>query len=76
MCKSTSILKTVLKKDEWIKGKYYVSVSKYVNTIVCDSRKQKALKWFKKITHFCNRLNEIIVYIPKRPPIDIPIKYF
>lgn len=76
MCKNTSMLKTVLKKDEWIKGKYCVAVSKYVNTIVCDSSKSKAVKWFKKITHFYNRLNDIIVYMPERPPIDIPIKYF
>ena len=77
------MLKTILKKDDWIKGKYYVKVNTYVNQIICDSKKPKVLKLFKKITNFRNRMffdnyienKEIIVYMPERPTIDIPIKY-
>lgn len=77
------MLKTILKKDDWVKGKYYVKVNAYVNQIICDSKKPKVLKLFKKITNFRNRMffddyienKEIIVYMPEKPIIDIPIKY-
>ena len=75
MCEDTSFLKTVLKKDDWIKGKYFVKVNKYVNTIVCGSKKRRVIKQFKKINHFYNTLNEIVVYMREKPTIDIPIKY-
>ncbi|MBO7716867.1 MAG: hypothetical protein J6S85_25100 [Methanobrevibacter sp.] len=77
------MLKTVLKKEDWIKGRYYTKVNCYVTQLVCASNKPKVRKYFKKITNFRNRSyfdnfienKEIIVYMTERPTIDIPIEY-
>ena len=80
--------KALLKKDDWQNGRYHLIVEGdfEVLRIRLDSNKNKVAKWFDKITGFDNRWYEIeeneyhwrfawklIVYLPEKPPIDIPV---
>ena len=80
--------KALLKKDDWKNGRYHLIVEGdfKVLEIQLDSNKNKAAKWFDKITGFYNRWYEIeeneyywrwawelIIYLPKKPPMDIPV---
>lgn len=68
-------LPCVLKKSAWSNGKYIVKISGYANHLRCASKRYKVIKLFRKITKFDSRDNTLIVWLPCKPYVDIPIKY-
>lgn len=65
----------VLRKSEWSNGRYTTKISGYANHLQCNSKRYKVIRLFRKITKFDSRENTLIVYLPCKPDVDIPIKY-
>lgn len=65
----------VLRATDWCKGRYKITISGYANRILCNSKKGKIIKLFKKITKIDSQFNILIVWLPCKPNVDIPIKY-
>lgn len=65
----------VLKKSAWHDGKYTIEICGYANHLQCNSKRYKVIRLFRKITKFDSRENTLIVWLPCKPDVDIPIKY-
>jgi hypothetical protein len=70
-----TLKKALLKKDNWKNGRYRLPEYN-ICEIRLDSNKNKAKKWFNKISYIENEWYGLIVHLPEKPPIDIPIILF
>lgn len=70
-----NFLPGILRKTDWCNGKYTTQISGYANHLQCNSDRYKVIRLFRKITKFDSRENTLIVWLPCKPDVDIPIKY-